>query len=380
MTILPQNVAVMIKLVADNTIPFLKGIPEDFAEVTYLHASDFTPESIKQADALIVRSINKCTRNLLAGSNVKLITTATIGFDHIDIRYCEEAGIKWNNAPGCNAVSVSQYVLSSLLTLAARKGEALKGKTIGIIGVGHVGREVEKLSRAMGLRILLNDPPQAEKEGGDAFVSLDRIAKEADIITVHTPLEKEGKYPTYHLIDKPFLSQLQKKPWFINAARGGIHQTEALIQAKQNGLISEMILDCWENEPHIDLHLLDMASIATPHIAGFSADGKANATRACLKNIGDFFHIDRVRTEDVLPPPPTDPIINLSGCQSDVISQAVFTSFSPLHIDQCLRNEPQRFESFRAGYDHPREFSAYTVTNAPEEEKPVLRQLGFQVI
>lgn len=368
-----------MKIVADKTIPFLQGIPEDFAEVVYLSAQEFSPSTVKDADALIVRSINKCTRELLEGSRVQLITTATIGFDHIDTAYCDAAGIRWRNAPGCNAVSVAQYVLSSLFVLALRKGERLQDKTIGIIGVGHVGKEVKRLAEAVGMRVLLNDPPRAEQEGNNAFVSLAEIAREADIITLHTPLEKNGKYPTYHLADETFFTKLARKPWFINAARGGVHDTTALIRAKETGLIRELVLDCWEKEPAISRPLLSLATIATPHIAGFSADGKANATRACLEHIREFFGIKHVRTEAVLPPPPAQPRIDLSLYTTNPIEQAVFHSFNPLPVDQSLRETPDRFEWFRANYTHPREFAAYTVLNAETKERIILRKLGFNV-
>lgn len=369
-----------MKIVADKTIPFLKGIPENFAEVSYLSSNEFTPSAVKDADALIVRSINKCTRELLTGSRVKLITTATIGFDHIDTAYCGEAGIRWYNAPGCNAVSVSQYVLSSLFVIALHKNEPLQDKTIGIVGVGHVGKEVKKLAEALGMRVLLNDPPRAEREGGEAFVSLHEIAREADIITLHTPLEKGGRYPTYHLADEAFFGKLARKPWFINAARGAIHDTAALIRAKENGLISELVLDCWEKEPEISKALLDLATIATPHIAGFSADGKANATRACLEHIGAFFAIPNVRTEEVVPPLPAQSRINISEYAIHPVEEAVFHSFNPLPVDRALRKEPDRFEWFRANYPHPREFSAYTIVNSLSEEKLLLRELGFTIL
>lgn len=369
-----------MKIIAEKTIPFLKGIPEDFAEVEYLSSAEFTPSAVKDADALIVRSINKCRRKLLENSKIKLITTATIGFDHIDTAYCDEAGIRWCNAPGSNAVSVSQYVIASLMSIAIRKGEQLKGKTIGIVGVGHVGQEIENLCDALGMHVLRNDPPRAEEEGERRFVSLEQIAREADIVTFHTPLEKGGNHPTFHLAGKRFLSRLKRKPWFVNAARGGVHHTLALINARSEGTISELVLDCWENEPDIDLRLLDLATIATPHIAGFSADGKANATRACLKNIGDFFRIENVRTDDVLPPPPEFPVIDLDQYKENRIEQAVFHSFNPYQIDQALRNVPGQFEWFRANYRHPREFSAYTVINANTEEKVLLEKLGFSIL
>ena len=154
-----------MKIIADNTVPYLKGIAEPFAEVLYLNSKEFNTETVKDADALIVRSIDKCNRKLLEGSKVKLITTATIGFDHIDTKYCAEAGITWKNAPGCNAISVAQYVLASIVAISLHKNESLNGKTIGIIGVGHVGKEVEKLCTAYGMKVLRNDPPREEAEG-----------------------------------------------------------------------------------------------------------------------------------------------------------------------------------------------------------------------
>lgn len=201
-----------MKIVADNTVPYLKGIAEPIADVKYLNSNEFSPSTIHDADALIVRSIDKCTRELLEGSRVKLITTATIGFDHIDIKYCDEAGITWKNAPGCNAVSVAQYVLSSLIVIGLRRNEPLQGKTIGIVGVGHVGKELEKLCTAYGMRILRNDPPRAEAEGETGFVSLKTIAEEADIISFHTPLTKEGPYATRHLADEDFSTKHVKSP------------------------------------------------------------------------------------------------------------------------------------------------------------------------
>lgn len=368
-----------MKIVADNTVPYLKGIAEPVAEMVYLHSSEFTPRNVRDADALIVRSIDKCTRELLEGSRVRLITTATIGYDHIDIRYCEEAGITWKNAPGCNAASVGQYVISSLIHTALRNGESLRGKTIGIVGVGHVGSIVERLCATLGMRVLRNDPPRAEREGEDGFVSLDTIAKEADIITLHVPLTQEGRFATYHLADRAFFDKLQRKPWFINSCRGAVHDTRALSLAKQNGQVGELIIDCWENEPDIDRELLNEATIATPHIAGFSADGKANGTRMCLEHIERFFGIKIEKLKEVLPPAPSDPVIDLSLFKENRPEEAILRCFNPQVIDQALRETPERFEWFRTHYDHPREFPAYQVTNPTPEEALLLHELGFRL-
>lgn len=368
-----------MKVVADNTVPYLKGVLEPVAEVVYLDSQAFTSERIKDADALIVRSVDKCTRSLLKGSQVRLITTATIGFDHIDTHYCVEAGITWKNAPGCNAASVGQYVLSSLVEVARQKKTELRGKTIGIIGAGHVGAIVAHLCEVMGMRVLCNDPPRAEREGSDGFVSLGTLAREADIITLHVPLTREGDHPTYHLVDSSFLEKLERQPWLINSCRGAVHDTAALLQAKREGRVSELILDCWENEPHIHRDLLSAATIATPHIAGFSADGKVNGTRMCLEEIERFFHLHLERRGSVVPPAPIDPVIDLDSFDEDRIAHAILHCFHPLKIDHALRENPDRFEWFRAHYDHPREFPAYHILHATSEEFDLLQRLNFSL-
>lgn len=367
----------LMKIIADNTIPYLHGIAEPFADITYLSPEQFTHESIKDADILIIRSIDKCTREMLEGTRVKLITTATIGFDHIDTDYCREAGITWFNAPGCNAQSVSQYVLSSLLTLSLREGISLKGKTLGIVGVGHVGKEVERLCSAYGMKVLRNDPPREEAEGAEGFVSLETIARESDIITFHVPLTKKGKHATWHLANKDFFSHVKKCPWFINSCRGAVHDTSALLKAKKEGILSELVIDCWENEPCIDRELLHETAIATPHIAGFSADGKANGTRICLENIGRFYNIDIEKINEVTPPVPAYPVIDLNTFTFHRMEQAVLATFLPQTVDENLRKSPEKFEWFRNNYPHPREFKAYTLINIKEEEVAFAEALGF---
>ena len=369
-----------MRIIADDTIPYLKGIAEPVAEVTYLDSKSFTPERVKEADVLIVRSIDKCTPALLAGSRVKLITTATIGFDHIDTHYCEQTGIVWKNAPGCNAASVAQYVLAGLVTLSLRTGVPLRGKTIGIVGVGHVGRIVENHCQAMGMRVLRNDPPRAAVEGTDGFASLEQIAEEADVITLHVPFTKEGHYPTYHLVDAHLLQRLAIRPWLFNSCRGAVHDTEALLTAKRTGKVSELVLDCWEHEPTISRELLAMTTLATPHIAGFSADGKANGTRACLQAIEQCFDVHFERLPQVQPPAPQDPLIDLDQWTTHRIEQAILHTFSPERVDRTLRADPDGFEWQRNHYAHPREFSAYQVRHATVEEANCLHQLGFNLL
>ncbi len=368
-----------MKIIADDTIPFLKGIAEPVAEVVYIPAKGFTPGAVRDADALIVRSIDKCTSGLLEGSRVRLITTATIGFDHIDVRYCESHGITWKNAPGCDAPSVAQYVMASLLRVALRRGEPLRGKTLGIIGAGHVGKEVERLASLFGMAILRNDPPREEAGDPEVFVPLEELLACSDIVTCHVPLTLDGKHPTWHLADGEFFRRVRRGCWFVNSCRGAVHDTGALLEACRKGVVGEIILDCWEDEPQISRELLRAASVATPHIAGFSADGKAAATRACLEEIQRFFHVRFERLGEVAPPPPAHPLIDLDAFMGHRVERAFLHTFDPLAVDRKLRENPSAFEWLRNHYDHPREPFAYRVRQAMPAEGALLRKIGFIV-
>lgn len=278
-----------MKVVIDNKIPYIREAMEALAdEVVYLPGKEITASVVRDADALITRTRTQCNRQLLEGSKVRFIGTATIGFDHIDTEYCREAGITWSNCPGCNAGAVEQYLHSVLLLLQQEKQVELKDACLGIVGVGHVGSHILSLAERLGMRILLNDPPRADR-GEEGFVSLETLARECDIITFHTPLERNGEYRTFHLADRTFFHSLRKKPYIINTSRGEVVETEAILEALDKGLIGGAVLDVWENEPHINLELLDKVFIGTPHIAGYSADGKANATRMVLEAFCRFF-------------------------------------------------------------------------------------------
>lgn len=359
-----------LKIIAEASVPYLRGVIEELGEVTYLPSSDFTPEAIRDADWLIVRSITKCSPALLSGSRVRLITTATIGFDHIDTEYCDAAGITWCNAPGCNAEAVGQYFAGVISALVVETGFDPKGKVLGIVGVGHVGTVVKRYAEAFGMVCLLNDPPRAEREGAEGFVSLEEIAAQADIITLHTPLTKTGAHPTYHLFDKELTENLKRRPIVINACRGGVTDTEALLEGLARGQIDRVIIDCWEGEPDISTALLDKAFIGTPHIAGFSADGKANGARMCVEAGMDFFGIDR---RDLLvrmcPPPPQTPEIDLSDLGKDAVYEALLKTFDPRKVDKALRVGYTDFEPLRRAYDYPREPHAYTLVRATEEQR-----------
>ena len=272
-----------MKIVCDNKIPFLRGAFEPYAEVVYLPGAGTTPEMVKDADAIVTRTRTRCDASLLTGSSVRAIATATIGFDHIDTAWCEANGIAWSNAPGCNSWSVKQYISSVLAVLAERHGLQLDTLTLGVVGVGNVGSKVAEVGRAFGMRVLLNDPPRARAEGGEAFTDLDTLLRESDIVTVHVPLTRGGGDATWHLFDAARLERMRPSQILINSSRGPVVDNAALKEALRKGALKAAVLDVWEGEPDIDIELLGLLDIATPHIAGYSADGKANGTTMSVR-------------------------------------------------------------------------------------------------
>ena len=341
-----------MKVIVDDKIPYIReALSAMGAEAQYIAGSDISPEIVRDADALIVRTRTQCNAALLEGSSVQFIATATIGYDHIDTAYCAAHGISWTNAPGCNAASVCQYVQSVLLLLQRERGLTLTDVTLGVVGVGHVGSLVAEMARSWGMRVLCCDPPRAER-GEQGFVSLDDIAREADVITLHTPLTQEGPHPTYHLADEQFFASLQRKPYFINTSRGETTCTTALLQALELGRIAQCIIDVWEHEPDINLSLLHRCYIGTPHIAGYSADGKANATRMSLEALSRHFSLGAV--PEILPPPP--PQTNIHAHSRE---EALLDIYTPHTDSQALKATPALFEHLRGHYPLRREEQAY---------------------
>ena len=344
-----------MKVVVDNKIPYISEAIERIAdEVVYAPGQKIDAGMVKDADALIVRTRTQCNKLLLEGSRVRFIATATIGYDHIDTEYCSQAGIYWTNAPGCNSASVAQYVHSALLLLQREKGLKLEGLTLGVIGVGNVGSKVVKVGESLGMRVLKNDLPRAELEGPEAYVSLQRLAEECDVLTFHVPLYIKGVYKTFHLADAAFLQSLKRKPVIINTSRGEVVETEALLEALECGMVSDAIIDVWENEPNINSSLLQHAFIATPHIAGYSADGKANATRMALDALCSFFHVEA--TYEIAPPMPAETTIHASS-----LAEAHLQIYNPM-VDSCaLKSMSSSFENLRGNYPLRREALAYHI-------------------
>lgn len=320
-----------MKIIIESHIPFINGIFEPYTQVEYLAPEDITTDAVRDADALIVRTRTRCDATLLEGSRCRVIATATIGTDHIDLNYCARRGIQVFNAPGCNAPAVAQYVLSSIAPAP--------GKTIGIVGVGHVGRIVESWAKELGMNVLLNDPPRQAAEHDVKFTDLATIAKESDIITFHTPLVKSGKWATVHLADNDFFNSLERKPIIINAARGPIVDTEALIHALEHGQVSQAVIDCWENEPDISTRLLELVHVGTPHIAGYSIEGKRRATAAAVNSVAKALGLP-ARGEQI----PDG--VNVDNLSWDKITE----SYNPLTDTAALRHDHTAFESLRNHY------------------------------
>ncbi len=374
-----------MKIIIDNKIPYIKGALEPHAEVLYLPGNRTTSEVVKDADALITRTRTICDKDLLEGSKVKFIATATIGFDHIDTEYCKKAGIEWTNAPGCNAESVNQYITSALFSWSMRKRTDLAGLTIGIAGVGNVGSKIARTCEILGMSVLLNDPPRERIEGTKKFVSLETIQKEADIITFHVPLNITGQDKTYHLGNEDFFQNLGKKPLIINSCRGEVIDSEAIYDALEANDISGFIADCWEDEPDINLDLLNHCEYGTPHIAGYSKDGKANGTKMCVQAISRFFNLGIDNWEPVGVEPPKNPVIEIDGNQRreySILAEAVLSTYDIENDDEALRNTPHLFEKLRGDYPVRREFDSYTikVKNVPEETIRKLELLGFKIM
>ena len=340
-----------MKFVADVDIPFLKGVLEPYAEVVYKKGMEICREDILDADALLIRTRTRCDASLLEGTKVSLITTATIGMDHIDLDYCRSHGIEVANASGCNAGGVMQYVFSALYGVAARKGIKIDGATLGIIGVGNVGKKVEYLAEYLGFKILRCDPPRAQKEGSDGFCSLEHLLAESDVVTLHVPLDDS----TRGMANADFFTLMKPGSIFINASRGEVVDEKALIEASPK--FGAIVIDTWNNEPDVDENLIDIVDIATPHIAGYSFQGKLNGTALAVRAVAGhfgiddlvgFFPVDELSDREPL-------ILDLKGKNQGEIT-AVFQYNYPIFTDDFrFRMEPHKFEKLRSEYQYRRE-------------------------
>lgn len=342
-----------MKFVIDKAIPFITGVLEPYSQVIYKDGKDIHHEDLIDVDAIIIRTRTKCNADLLEGTSVKMIATATIGMDHIDQDYCESRGIKVVNAAGCNAGGVMNYVFSALYGAAARRAIKFTEDTvIGIIGVGNVGKKVEKMARHLGFKVLLNDPPRAAVEGPEAFVELSELLLNSDIVTMHVPLDEH----TRGMANAEFFARMKPGAFFINACRGEVVDEDALLDAMPK--FGPVIIDTWNNEPNINPILMEKVEIATPHIAGYSYQGKQNGTAAAVQAIAREFDI----------PPlfkffPATEMEELRAIKLDLSDKSqgqiasIFQYNYPIFTDDFMfRMTPGSFERIRTEYKYRREF------------------------
>lgn len=375
-----------MKIVCDNKIPFLRGTLEPYAEVVYLPGAQTTAEVVRDADAIITRTRTICNEQLLKGSKVKVIATATIGYDHIDTHWCEQNGIVWKNSPGCNSWSVKQYIASVLVCLAQRHGFRFQDMTLGVVGVGNVGGKVAEVASLMGFKVLLNDPPRARKEGSRGFVSLDTLLSKSDIVTVHVPLTAEGEDATWHLFDKERLSRLRSDQILINSSRGEVVDNQVLKAVLKAGGLKAAVLDVWEGEPALDAKLVGLLDITTPHIAGYSADGKANGTTMSVRTVAQYLGLPLTDWTASGVPAPAQSLefsIDAKGkTDQEVISQAILYTYDVRTDSDLLRGCLEGFEQQRGDYPVRREFTAFTLhlSHAGADLAARLAKIGFKII
>lgn len=375
----------MLKIIADKSIPFLKDVLEPYAEVQYLPATSITNEAIREADALLIRTRTICNEALLHNTKVRFIGTATIGFDHIDINYCEKHQIQWTNAPGCNASSVCQYLISAFIELAMDIRLDLHSHTLGIIGLGNVGTKVKQAAELLGLNVLVNDPPRERNEGKEFFTDLDALLERADIVSLHVPLIHSGIDKTYHLMNGSNLEKMKNGAILINTSRGEVVDSKVLKDALRSGRISASIMDVWENEPFPDRELIEMAFIATPHIAGYSLDGKANGTSIVVNALSDFFGLPLKAWHPAEVQPPLNPIIETGNQATSFLDQiaSVFRNVYNIRAEDInFRQSPENFEFIRNNYPLRREYPAYTIKMGDTDQEKIkfFSRLGFQLI
>ncbi len=376
--------------VVDRNIPLALEAFSQMGDVVRLATTDITPVAVRNADVLVVRSETRVNRSLLAGSRVGFVGTTTIGTDHVDLDYLASCGIAFASAPGCNANAVKEYFAAAMLHLTSKFNLTLRGKTLGIIGVGNVGNKIREAARLLGMKAFLNDPPRARKEGPEGFADIEDLM-DCDIITLHTPLTTTGQDPTFHLFDGERFARLKPGTIFVNTSRGAVADTTALKAAIRNSHLSYAILDVWENEPQIDTELLSMVTLGTPHIAGYSYEGKVTGLRMVHRAICGHFGISSSWNPSSFDDAATS--LQTSGfdrklTDEQFLCSVIRTAYDVTGDDADLRRMPQDprdtgkayFMKLRSGYRMRREFPAFSVSLPPDRRHllATLTGLGFR--
>ena len=376
-----------MKIIADENIPCVEQAFASLGEVSLLPGRGMRPEHVADADILLVRSVTRVDESLLAGSSVKFVGSATIGFDHVDRGYLSRQGTGFATAPGSNATSAAEYVVSALLVLAEQQGFELSDMRVGIIGFGNVGSRVYSKLSALGMTCLVNDPPLQAQGGPGDFTNLDAVLQ-TDIVTVHVPYTRTGQWPTHHLVDRQLLGKLGTSTLLINTSRGAVADNDALDQWLDTHPDVSVVLDVWEGEPAINLKLMNKVALATPHIAGYSLDGKLRGTDMIYQAACDYFSRPvSWRAADVLPDRPTIELDEVS--QADRVRAAVLSCYDVRADDARLRKIAGQavsdrsvfFDRLRKEYPVRREFSEVNVVcnTASTELQHTLSGLGFDL-
>lgn len=378
-----------MKILADENIPFVAECFSSIGNVATISGREMTPDTVRNADILLVRSITKVNSNLLSGSKVRFVATATIGFEHIDTQYLSQNNIGFASAPGSNANSAAEYIIAALLEIGQKHNITLEGKSIGIIGVGNVGGRVAGKCAALGMKTYLNDPPLQRQTGDLKYLPIEKLY-DCDFITFHTPLTFEGVDKTFHLADEKLFKSLKPGCVLLNDSRGGVVDSIALKQAVTAGKLQAVVLDVWENEPDIDTELLEMVDIGTPHIAGYSLDGKIAGMIMIYKAACEHFGLDaKFDMNDFLPEPavPQIKIGPTSSGEQEILAGSVRKIYNIRGDDRQLRqilNEPKEtrgkyFDGLRKNYSVRREFqnTNITIKNKNGSLAQKLRGIGF---
>ena len=383
-----------MRIVADQRIPFVDLAFGQFGYLVKLDSRAIDNSAVKNADAVIVRSETEVDEKLLLGSKVSFVGTATIGTDHVDLDLLKRHGIAFASAPGSNANAVAEYVFTALFTIAKRNGFALRGKVLGVVGVGNTGSKVVRIAERLGMNVLQNDPPLARRQmvaGNHCFLSLDDLMQ-ADFITLHVPLTRSGLDPTLHLFDEKRLSAMKSGSLVINTSRGGVVETIALKKALTRGTIGGSVLDVWENEPNIDVDILSLSSIATPHIAGYSIDGKVNATKMIYQAFCEHFGLPQTWDASTAISESEHAVISVDGNPHDaeeVVAQVVKQCYEIESDDKSLRKivsltpaeRGTHFKKLRSDYCFRHEFSNTTIVLSAQNKSlsDMFASFGFKI-
>ncbi len=380
----------MRQILADENIPYVREAFAELGEVRTMPGRDMSAADVRHTDLLLVRSITKVNRDLLEGSGIRFVATATIGEDHIDKDYLNEKGIAFSSAPGCNANSVAQYITCALNELAKANRFAFKDMRLGIVGVGNVGSRVYRCAKALGMTCLLNDPPLARKTGDPKYRPIEELY-DCNILTLHVPLTKEGPDATAHLVDYGFLQRLKPGVMLINTSRGPVVDGKALQRALDEGHVRAAVLDVWEGEPSVDVELLKRVFIGTPHIAGYSFDGKVNGTRQIYEAACAFLGVPATWDPAPLLPSSPCPHMTVDGNAAimDILHQALVPIYDILGDDAAMRRlidlpEAEQgafFDRLRKEYPRRREFHNTRIKVLPENRavENVLEGVGFSL-